>query len=425
MPRPKKYHTEETRKAAIKFQKKQSAKKSAKRISGRYWRLVIPNLKNYSTDWNYKSSDIIILKQNIVDLLTLKQKSRGLDGYTVAVERHSGSSLPHLDILLKYSKNIRNTLTRYDYLIKHGNLSKYKTLNKAILEYGLKEDPHPLSNINIKYILLSEKASDRKGLYNLLQQAMIKDPFKFNCDKYLHYNDLDRHAVMTSWETVIRKLQRKQSTVCNQILKNKPGIIEITPQIITERLSKEELKVFKSWNGYQVIVDHINQISKYGCCRPHKSQSINPLDYKNLYICGLPGTGKTALGLQIEKHCSVYPLGTPGGWFPEYENGVYRLLMWDEFDLKTYKYTSLLKLLEGRPMKLPQKGGHVPRADNQLILMTSNLTLKQHIYSKFKSAVNRAHSMRNLRERITEVKIPKGLNLFILNKLLVSNVTYI
>lgn len=96
------------------------------------------------------------------------------------------------------------------------------------------------------------------------------------------------------------------------------------------------------------------------------------------------------------------------------------MLIWDEFDLRTYRYTDLLKLLEGAPMKLPVKGGHVQRADNQLVACTSNLRLAEHISMRFRTQENRAHSRANLGVRFTEVVIPGGHDLFMLTKLIVA-----
>lgn len=42
-------------------------------------------------------------------------------------------------------------------------------------------------------------------------------------------------------------------------------------------------------------------------------------------------------------------------------------------------YGQLLNVLEGEPTDLPYKGGSTLKRDNQLIFMTSNMTLEQHI----------------------------------------------
>ena len=99
-------------------------------------------------------------------------------------------------------------------------------------------------------------------------------------------------------------------------------------------------------------------------------------------------------------------------------------MVWDEFNLRTLPYGNLLKLMQGRPMQLPQKGGHAKRADNQLIYMTSNLSLQQHICARFRSEANREHARLNLRARIKEVRVPENHALFILLRLIVARDSY-
>ena len=406
MPRPKKYRSEQQRRAAKQSQDRQAGKK---RLAGRYFRLVVPALEGYPSDWKWQSERIRELRASVVDLLTAHERSRGLDRYLVAVERHQGSGQPHLDILMRYIKRIQNPLNRYDYLVKHGNLIRYRTVNTAILDYGRKQDPSPLGNLDAARVIAESRV--RTELYTMMKQAMMRDPFKFDPIDWLADTGLDDAAVRTNMYKTIRAVKDRQSRECNRRLAMRPGIREITPELIRQRLSDDELRVYHSWPGYATIVDHINQIARWGCMRPHKTP--------NLYLCGPPNTGKSTLLRQIAKHCATYPLGTRDGWFPHFKSGVYTMLVWDEFDLRTYRYTDLLKLLEGAPMKLPQKGGHVERADNQLIACTSNLTLREHISMRFRTAENRAHSRANLGVRFTEVCIPRGHDLFMLIKLII------
>lgn len=403
MGRPKKYKNQQQRIAAIK-----QTQKKLKRISGKYFRLIIPSLQSYGINWKYNDKAIKDLKASTLDLLHLKEKPRGLDKYIVSIERHPGTKYVHLDILLIYNKTVFNTYNRYDYLIKHGNLTKYRTLNKAILEYNLKEDPSPLGNLNPTTALMESRV--KTELYTMMEEAMLLKPFKFDPIDWLSDTKLMASAMKTNVFKTIRMIKLKQSKVCNQQLKNKPGIKFITPEYIKSTLSPSEYQLFTSWSGYQTIIDHINQIPTYGYLRPHKT--------KNLFLTGPPNTGKSTLVIELEKHCASYPLGTKHGWFPHFQSHVYTLLSWDEFHLKCYPYPDLLKLLEGRPMKLPQKGGHIERADNQLIICTSNLTIHEHVCNRFKSPSNRIHSLANLGVRFTEIIIPEDKPLFLLIKLI-------
>lgn len=386
-------------------------KKIDKRIRGKYWRLIVPNLTEYDIKDTKKLTQ---LKQQVLELLLEKQTKRSLKKWCIAVQKHI-SGIPHLDILLVYDKGMLNAYNRYDYVIKHGNLTKYRTLNKAILEYNLKQDNAPLTNINIKNIILEDKASTRDGLYEIMELAMLQDPFNFNCNQYLHNNNLDKQAIKTSWQTIIRKIQLKQVVACNNLLRNKHGIKLITRKLIQQTYTKQELQQYDSWKGYQTIINHINQISIYGYNRPHKSS--------NLLIVGRPNTGKTTLALQIEKYVSVYYKDV-SNWFPKYENNVYKMILWNEFSLKGLKYPKLLNLLEGTKMDLEFKGGSVLKTDRQLIYMTSNIELDRHIRSKFYKSEDIKCAIANLNARITQVIIPDNKSLFILLKLIQIKFTF-
>ena len=124
---PEKYASQIERKIARKQALKRAEKKRGRRLSGRYWRLVVPALKDYGVNPLREHQGLLELKQITLDQLHARQRSRGLDGWCVAWQTHPGSGLPHLDILLTYAKRIQNTSKRYDYLGKHGHLTKYRS----------------------------------------------------------------------------------------------------------------------------------------------------------------------------------------------------------------------------------------------------------------------------------------------------------
>ena len=406
MVRPRKYHTEVQRRAAI----RRSQKNRKKRIAGRYFRLVVPALAGYPPGWTWQSPAIVALRGHAVDLLVARERSRGLESYLVAVERHAGSGLPHLDILMVYSRRVQHTLSHYDYVIKHGDLTRYRTVNAAILEYGRKEDPSPLGNLDAARVVRQSRV--KSELYTMMQRAMLLDPFGFDAHAWLHENDLNRAAVHTNVYKAIRMCRDKQSAECNRRLAMRPGIRQITPGLIRGRLTPDELARYHSWPGYARIVAHINQIPRWGCRRPHKT--------RNLLVVGRPNTGKTRLALEIERHTAVYYKDV-SNWFPSYRSGVYRMVLWNEFSLRGLAYPKLLNYLEGAKMDLEYKGGSVLRTDNQLVYMTSNMSLEAHICGRFKSGQNRQLARRNLRARMTEVTIPEGYDLFLLLKLIIPN----
>lgn len=410
MGRPKKYKTEAERRAAKRQTDRRAAAKSPKRVKGRFWRLVVPAIEGYGTNPSRPSPSLEDLKARVLDQLQAREKPRGLNHWCVAWQTHQGSGLPHLDILLGYEKVVANPATRYDYLVKHGNLTRYKNLNRAIIEYGRKEDPVPLSNIDTNQFLLESEV--KASLYATAERAMMQDPFNFRIESWLDNHDLYRAASKTNIFKSMRVLKIKQQEVCRKKLVNMPGLQPITRKHIRASLNRKQWIEYKSWAGYRIIVDHLNHIAKWGWNRPHKTS--------NLLLVGRPNTGKTSLCMAIEELCPVYQAGVRS-WFPGYVSGIYSMLTWDEFNLSAYPYTTLLKFLQGRPMDLPVKGGHVRKQDNPLVIMTSNLTLERHICKKFRKDCDRETARLNLAPRITEIVIPEGKTLFLLLKLIRAN----
>ena len=404
MGRPKKYGTAAERVAAKRASDRRS---SQKRAAGRYFRLVIPALAGYPADWTWQTPAIGELKSRVVDRIAAHERSRGLVEWCVAVQRHPGTGLPHLDMLLVYAKRVYNASNHYDYAFKHGDLTRYRTINAAILAYNRKQDPRPLGNLVVSRVL--DRARVRTDLYEMMRAAMLQRPFKFDGVAWLRDRDLDVEAVRTNVFKTLRAIRLIQSDECNRRLRLKPGIREITADFIRERLTASEFETYQSWQGYQIIVDHLNQIPCWGGRRLHKT--------RNLLVVGRPDTGKTRLALEVEKHTAVYYKDV-SNWFPAYTPDTYGLILWNEFGLRGLKYPKLLNFLEGTKMDLEYKGGSVLKTDNPLIYMTSNLRLSEHILSRFRTPELRAHAARNLSARVTEVVIPGHLDLFLLLKLI-------
>ena len=388
--------------------------------------LVVPNLIQYK---DFTTEQFNNLKGDVLQFLRLNQRSRNLQYYSIAVEFHPTSKIPHLDILLIYEKSVQTSYNRFDPLpkhkgknplLKHGDLTFYKTLNEAILNYNFKEDKSPLSNLpgEVKQIINLQALKDNP--YRFLQLIMLQDPLHFNLTQYARLNDLFHH--ISPWTSIKNKLRDSQIAAANLQLTNKPGFKFITRQIIETQLTLQQLKIFDSWSGYQTIVNYLNQISTYRFRRPSKTM--------NLLITGPKSIGKSALIWQqyprpqqnpLSFYFSVYPMGMKD-WFPQYTSEVYDLIYWNQAKLTSYTYDTILQILDGTPVMLPSKGSSHKKIDNPLIIMTSNMTLQQMIFQKFHSNKKYlAMSKQNLSVRIENVIVPEHYNLFLLQKLLVKN----
>ena len=415
--------------------KNKDSTKSSDRRKSANWRIVIPNLQQYK---NSTPEQLLQLKYLILERLKHRpqdkrsniksQFQRGLRYYRIAVQHHA-NGVPHLDILLIYQKSIQRQLVDWDYLYKHGNVTKYGKLNAAILDYGKKQDAQSLHNFPTvmdpetkiakeQYSQLIQLQDVKKDPYLYLYNKMCKDPLHFNVQQYVKTHQLSQH--ITGWSSLKTKLKDMQIAAANLSLKQKPGFQYISRALIQSRLSPQQLLTYDSWPGYQKIVDYLNQIVIYGSKRPFKS--------KNLLIVGSAGIGKTSLvsepnniagRVPIQQMVSTYHMGMRH-WFPKYRDGVYKLLLWNQMKLTAYSYDFLLKFLEGSPVDLAYHGGATKKADNQLVYMTSNLPLERHIKIKFTNFQDRQSATQNLSKRIQQIIVPPGYKLFLLQKLLID-----
>ena len=401
MARPKKYSIDQQ-------------PRRAPQLKAKCFRLVIPNLQDY------KDQPAQLTKLKGDTLLKLKQKEVYLQHYKIAIQTHPTTGIPHLDILLLFNKSVLKSVNRFDYLIKHGHLTRYKKLNAAIIDYGDKQDQQVLSNFPKDTSNVLSINQLKKDPYLYLYNQMKKDPLHFNLQQYVQKHQLSQY--ISSWTSIKTKLKDMQAAAANLQLKSKPGFKYINRELIEANLSSDQLKVYDSWSGYQTIVNYLNQIVTHGGLRKMKT--------KNLLITGPASIGKTSLFHNpnhqahqnpVQDHLAVYPMGM-STWFPQYRSGVYKLIFWNEAKLTSYSYDTILKLLEGSYLDLPIKGGIAPKRDNPLIVMTSNMTLDQMIQFKFNYSQDlRSMARANLAVRLQNVVVPKGYDLFLLQKLLVSN----
>lgn len=331
------------------------------------------------------------------------------------------SGQPHFHVILIYEKRKQiRTQDSYDYLGIHPNIQTMRNM-KAALNYVYKEDPNPITNMDIVQQRIKARAKDSSSLYELLEEQMMKDPFNFEVYKYCVDKNITKQIYKANYTKAVSLLKSVQATHCNKLLTQSSSLKYIDRALIEQKLTPSQLKTFDSWSGYQTIIDHLNQIPTYGSRRPAKTM--------NLLLTGPPSVGKSALVWQqypepplnpISKYCSIYPMGMKG-WFPDYKSQVYDVIYWNESKLTSYPYDTILQVLDGSPVMLPAKGGGHKKVDNPLVIMTSNMTLDQLIKAKFfynKQYI--AMSKKNLSVRITNVVVPRGYNLFLLQKLLVS-----
>ena len=321
--------------------------------------------------------------------------------YAVVLQLHRGQGAPgqagtHLHLYLGFPKQLYVRLDRFDYLGKHGKLQRVRNY-ASVLRYMSKQG-RPVAN------------------FDYLEDVMRKD---FPCameilmgqglDIRQIYRRYSRTVAKKNWSGYLRFLKYQQDGQKFLVEYRKPGFLQITPQLVRQRLSDQQYRAYCMHPQYGRIVALLNDVVQYGSTRPHKA--------KALFLTGAPNTGKTTLGLALQKYVGTFTF-PDDGWWQGYQSGIFKVIVWNQFDLRRFQYPTLLKFLEGLRLDLPIKGSHVTRSDNPLILLTSNLSLEQLICRRFSGQENRAKARANLGARIEEVAIGQ-LPLFLLLKLLV------
>ena len=335
----------------------------------------------------------------VLDALKMHQEQWQYLKYAVVKQTHTTDKDKgtHLHLYLSYPKRLKLKIDRFDYLGKHGKLERVREY-RSVLKYMTKESK---PRANFDYLEQVMKIDFPRAMDILLSQGWtVRQVFK-------HYSSI---VPGKNWQGYLRFKQYSLESAKIQAELDKLGLQMITPELIKARLTDQQLKLYYSNEMYQRIVDKINDIVLFGCNRPHKA--------KALFLCGQPNTGKTTLSLAIQQRVGTFTF-PDDGWWQGYESNVFKMILWNQFDLRRFAYPTLLKFLQGLRMDLPIKGSHVTRCDNPLIYLTSNLTLDELICKRFSSQQNRAKSRANLRARIEQINI--GSNpIFFLKKLLVS-----
>lgn len=369
------------------------------RFQGKYLFLTIPKFE-------VSQEEISALKSTVFQLI-LEREAKTLQHLGVVREAHKDGSF-HLHVYVQFFARRNCSPKHFDYLPKHPNVQIVRGL-KEVLDYLVKEDTKPLYSRGFNPRYEVNKRRIERQPFALLSEAMQADPLNFKPWQWIEDNNLNVAASKGNWPKAISQLKKRQQVLANRLLRSRVGIQQITRPLIQATLSPEELVLFDSWDGYQVIVDHLNQIPLHGFNRPHK--------LKNLMLVGRPNIGKTVLAREIRKWVAVYSFGVDN-WFPHFENWIYPMILWNQFYLRAMPYGQLLNVLEGEPTDLPYKGGSTLKRDNQLVYITSNMTLQQHICSRFKDPVARDLARANLGARITQIQVPQDKDLFLLLKLI-------
>ena len=333
-----------------------------------------------------------------------------LSDYAVVLETHTKdeSKGKHLHIYIEFSKKREISPSHFDFLGKHGNLQRVKS-EIAVLQYMQKEnDIKATFDVIDRLIAKTKKRDDMcKIIYDLIvfrdwQQADVTERFG---------NKVTRINILNLFKIA------KQARIDNQSLKEfnwmkSNRIRSITPELISKRLTSDELGLYNSFPMYQRLIDIVNRILVKGNNHDHKQCTIA--------LVGDPSIGKTTFVNQLAKHFASYYFPIDGWHQGEYVNGIYEIWIWHEWDFRILSKSDFLLLTEGEKCGLKVKFSKTQKLDRPLLILTSNETFVNQCYAKFKRDSHlRDSCIAALKTRIEELDFGT-LPLHFLTKLLVS-----
>ena len=298
-------------------------------------------------------------------LLELKSKELFIEQFAVVLETHTAdvNKGKHLHVFVQFTKRREISLKFFDFLGKHGKLERVRSI-AAVLQYMSKENVCK-ANVDVLSILLNE----RKTFANAIRHLMINGWSEAEL-----INTYGSILARMPWSTALAF--GKKAVAAEKALVKRPSIRmrKITREIIESRLSPEELAIFDSDHQFAVFVDYVNKILRYGNQQLHKQCC--------LAIVGKPSIGKSTVVNELKKffHTYVFPLD---GWHTQYDNWIYEIILWNEWDIKLLSRSDLLLFTEGEIVDLKVKYTKAVKEDRPMIVLTSNQTYIDQVNRRY------------------------------------------
>lgn len=335
------------------------------------------------------------------EMLESQSKEHFIKDIAVVLETHTqdpdkGS---HIHVFVQFTKRRELGASYFDFLGKHGHLEKVRNA-EAVLQYMLKENVCK-TNFDIWEVLLNK---------NFTRTVLLMHEHGWNQDDILvqYATKIGGHK---PWLATFNLAVRRDAALSDKQERSElKRLRAITPDLIAARLSQVEQAIFYSDTQFQTFVNYVNACLKYGNMHPYKECCIA--------IVGQPSIGKSTLARALTKHFLTYnfPLD---GWHTKYVNGLYELVVWNEWDIRLITRSDLLLFTEGEIVDLKVKYTKAVKKDRPLIMFTSNETYAAQVRRKFNyDPVQKDIVLKALAVRIVELDF-KEQPIWFLTKLFV------
>ena len=332
--------------------KKTSKKNITKRrftVTGRYVFLTIPHFDKLEK--SYK-------------MIQLRSKEFLIEKFAVVLETHTNNinKSKHLHIYVQFTKIREVSLKFFDFLGKHGKLEKVRN-SAAVLQYMNKENVCK-SSFDVYESLLENSRTFASTIAKMMSDGWSE------AELIIKYQSI---LASKPWFSAF-SFGKKAIAARKAGLRTTSRMRKITREIIESRLSPEELNKFDSDNQFQIFVDYINKILSYGNQQLHKQCCLS--------LVGQPSIGKSTVVNALKAFFATYifPLD---GWHTQYDNGIYEIILWNEWDIRLLSRSDLLLFTEGEIVDLRVKYTKAIKEDRPMIIFTSNHTYVEQVNRRY------------------------------------------
>ena len=345
--------------------------------------------------------------EEVYDKLLSEDK---LEHLAVVLETHTldVQKGKHIHVYLSYLQKRDLSLRHFDFLQNGVHVEKVKN-TECLLAYMNKENECK-SNFDVwRKLLTHSKAMAAK---TLTRMALL---------------GFDLPELQVKYQEIFCNLPWKSMSIfANEVVNNARDISKrkgldkqlrwIDRDLIQKRLTPEELLLFDSDPQFQTFVDYINKVKKFGSRQILKSCCLS--------LVSAPSTGKTTLLLKLAEHYNNYNFPMDGWHRLPYNNHIYSMWTWNEWDIGAIPWSDLLLLLEGFETDLRIKGSKTAKLDRPMLFLVSNETYEQHFNKRFGYMERKSLSSFKVRKKALDVRIQElnfgEKNLFFLQKLFVG-----
>ena len=333
-----------------------------------------------------------------------------IEHLAVVLETHTAdvNKGKHIHVYLSYVNKTELSLRHFDFLQNGVHVERVKN-KECLLAYMSKENECQ-ANFDVWRPLLAHSKS--MAAKTVTRMAELNYDLK---EIQVKYGDL---LCNLPWETM-RRFALTRHVYASELSKRK-GLSQqlrwIDRAMIEARLTPQELAIFDSDPQFQTLVDYINKVKKFGSRQIHKECCLS--------IVSGPSMGKSSLLLKLAEHYNNYTFPIDGWHREQYENDVYSMWTWNEWDIGSVNWSDLLLLLEGFETDLRIKGSKTVKLDRPMLFLVSNETYLEHFEKRFGYLLRKLPQMYKVRQETLSVRIRElnfgKQNLFFLQKLLVS-----